>query len=117
VSINSNVIDLSRYLARPNLVDALNREELAALLAELKALEGKVMARLLLGATEQNPVATRAHEADRMLDVDQAAALLHKPRRWLFEHAKTLPFATRVSRKVLLCSESGLKKWLGTRRA
>jgi hypothetical protein len=115
LNLNGKVIDLAPYLARPQLADGLNREDLAALLEELKALEGRVMARLLLGATEQ-PTATH-HDDDRMLDADEAAALLHKPRRWIFQHAKTLTFVRRVSRKSLLCSENGIRRWLERQKA
>jgi hypothetical protein len=114
---SNNVIDIGRYLARPNLADGLNREELAALLEQVKALEGRVMARLLLGATEQ-PAVTRAPEDDGpMLTVDEAASRLHRDRRWIYRHAKSLPFVKRLSPRNLLCSERKLNRWLEQRKA
>jgi hypothetical protein len=92
----------------------LPKAALLSLLLRTAAVQSSLTAQLAaIGDLEQAPPA----KDDRMLDVDQAAELLHKPRRWLFEHKKTLPFVTIVSRKVLLCSEAGLKKWLATRRA
>jgi hypothetical protein len=92
----------------------LPKAALLSLLLRTAAVQSCLTAQLAaIGETEQ-PAPSRD---DRMLDADQAAALLHKPRRWLFEHKRTLPFVTIVSRKVLLCSEAGLKKWLATRRA
>ena len=61
MNLNGKVVDIAPYLARPQLVDGLNREELAALLEEVKGLEGRVMARLLLGVTQQ-PTAAAAQE-------------------------------------------------------
>jgi hypothetical protein len=92
----------------------LPKAALLSLLLRTAAVQSCLTAQLAaIGETEQPATA----KDDQMLDADQAAALLHKPRRWLFEHKKTLPFVTIVSRKVLLCSEAGLKKWMATRRA
>lgn len=55
-------------------------------------------------------------DGDRLLTVDEAAELLRRDRRWIYRHS-TLPFVRRVSRKSLLCSESGIRKWLAARRA
>jgi hypothetical protein len=51
----------------------------------------------------------------RTIDADEAARLLGKPRRWLFDHAKRLPFARRISRKTLMCDEAGLHRWIASR--
>jgi hypothetical protein len=53
-------------------------------------------------------------EDDTWLSADEAAALLHKPRRRLFRNARRLPFTRRVSRKSLLCSRNRLERWLQT---
>jgi len=45
--LNGHSIELATYLAQPALVSKLNREELGALLAQIKTLEGVVLARLL----------------------------------------------------------------------
>ncbi len=83
----NNVIDIGRYLVRPNLADGLNREELAALLEQLKALEGRVMARLLLGATDQ-PVVTRAPADVRLLTAKQVAECLEVKESWVMSEAR-----------------------------
>ena len=89
MSFNSNVIDLSRYLARPNLVDALNREELAALLAELKALEGKVMARMLLGASGSQTITELSNQGQgKMLTAKQIAEHLEVKESWVMSEAR-----------------------------
>jgi hypothetical protein len=65
------------------------------------------------GQSGQTPAENRD---DRMLTVDEAAAMLRRDRRWIYRHSN-LPFVRRVSRKSLLCSESGIKKWLAAKRA
>ena len=50
-------------------------------------------------------------EPDRLLDAEEAAPLLKVTPRWLYRHAKHLPFTRRLSRKVLRFSEAGLLKW------
>jgi|SRR5271166_2329047 len=96
-------------------LDTLDREQLAILLAELKALEGQVMARLLVGATAQ-PAAPRP-PVDRMLTIDEAAAILRRGRQWIYRNAHRLPFVKRISRKSLLCSEAGITHWLAARKS
>ena len=73
---------------------------LGAVLAELEALDGAGQA-----------------PADRLLDVERAAALLDVRPRWLYDHAKTLPFARKLSGRTLRFSEAGLRRWLERRRA
>jgi hypothetical protein len=92
----------------------LPKAALLSLLLRTAAVQSCLTAQLAAIGDPEQPATAKE---DRMLDADEAATLLHKPRRWLFEHKKTLPFVTIVSRKVLLCSEAGLKKWMATRRA
>lgn len=94
-------------------IATLDREGLAAVLGELKTLEGRVMGRLLLSTGD----AVNPREEDRMLTVDEAANMLRRGRQWIYRNAHTLPFVKRISRKSLLCSEAGLKRWLAARKA
>jgi predicted DNA-binding transcriptional regulator AlpA len=55
-------------------------------------------------------------EADRLLTPTEAAAVLNVTPRWLYRHAKRLPFTRRLSRKALRFSEAGLSRWQATRR-
>jgi predicted DNA-binding transcriptional regulator AlpA len=55
-------------------------------------------------------------EPDRMLHVEEAAAMLGVTKRWLYRHASTLTFTRRLSRKVLRFSRAGIAKWLATKR-
>ncbi len=57
----------------------------------------------------------RGAEGD-LLTVDEAAALLRVSPRWLYRHAKTLPFARKLSRKVLRFSRAGIARYLATKR-
>ena len=56
-------------------------------------------------------------DGDRMLTAQEAAPLLGVTPRWLYAHAKTLPFARRLSRKALRFSEVGLRRWTLRRAA
>jgi len=51
-------------------------------------------------------------EPDRLLTVDQAAAVLGVTPRWLYRRATTLPFARRLSRGVLRFEEAGLRRYM-----
>lgn len=52
---------------------------------------------------------------DRLLTAAQAAALLNVTDRWLYRHARRLPFAHHLSPRVLRFSEAGLRKWAESR--
>jgi predicted DNA-binding transcriptional regulator AlpA len=55
--------------------------------------------------------------ADRLLDVTEAARLLDVRPRWLYDHAKTLPFTRKLGGRTLRFSEAGLRRWLERKRA
>jgi hypothetical protein len=87
-------------------LEALNRG--TAALAEAKgAIEAAI------AASNQG----EEKEPDRMLTVDEAAARLRRSRQWIYRHADRLPFVRRLSRKSLLCSESGLNAYLAAKPA
>lgn len=101
-------------LARdPSLATGLPAHTLKSLMLRTAALLA-----VLAAAEEQPTTATpAAYEPDKWISADEAAALLQKPRRWIVDNADRLPWVRRVSRKKLLCSEAGLRKWLVKRHA
>ena len=50
-----------------------------------------------------------------LMTVDEAAAMLRVSKRWLYRHAPTLPFARKLSPKVLRFSRAGIIRWLAVR--
>lgn len=89
-------------------VTAVPRDEIPAVLCALSA-------RLL---AEPAPVpATTTAPADNWLSVEQAGAQIGRSPRWFYRNAKRLPFVKRLSRKVLLVSEQGMKRWIDSRQA
>jgi predicted DNA-binding transcriptional regulator AlpA len=105
----------SGLAALATLPNEIPPEQVPSLVAELARAQAA-----LLTATSRPPVTmpreSERPEPDRMLKVEEAAALTGLSRRWFYRHAKTLPFARRLSRKVLRFSRSGLARWLATRR-
>ena len=57
-----------------------------------------------------------AWSTDDLLTIDEVAARLRLSPRWLYRHAKTLPFSRKLSRKVLRFSRAGLERWLARQR-
>lgn len=53
---------------------------------------------------------------DRLLRPSEAAAILGVTPRWLYRHARRLPFTRRLSRKALRFSEHGLRRWHTSQR-
>jgi len=117
VNGSNNVINIAPYLARPNLADGLNRAELAALLEELKALEGCVMARLLLSSNKCNNGHHQENgEGDCLVGAKEAAARLAVTVDYLYRHADKLPFTVRVGPGQLRFSSNGIERYIQTRQ-
>jgi predicted DNA-binding transcriptional regulator AlpA len=115
LNLNGKVIDLAPYLARPHLADGLNREELAALLEELKGLEGRVMARLLLGTTAGDNDHQEKGDGDCLVAAKEAAARLAVTADYLYRHADKLPFTVRLGPGQLRFSSSGIARYIQQR--
>jgi excisionase family DNA binding protein len=103
---------VQRLVEDPTKLSAITPEQERDLLAVLRAVVGGVPAGPLPAPT----VVTSAWSEADLLTVDEAAAQLRVSPRWLYRHAKTLPFARKLSRKVLRFSRSGITRWLATKR-
>lgn len=100
---------MENFLERPEATAELARDELAQLFIKLQTLNATVLARLL-------NVGDAAQSRSDSLDADAIAAAMGVDRRWVFRHAKDLPFVVRTGRKSLVGSRAGLIRWLKTRR-
>ena len=123
---NGTVLDASSLDAAPPLsldaldvtaLSALTPLQLAALAQRLAALQSSVASAMFQHAitTLHNAKDATGNGSARMLSADEAATVLGKPRRWLFDNAKRLPFVRRISRKTLLCDPAGLHRWIASR--
>jgi hypothetical protein len=94
------------------LADGLPCEALSALMQRCAA----VMTALAKAHSSQ---ATVQHAApiDRTLSADEIAEALGRNRRWVFRNACKLPFVRRISRKCVVGSESGLRRWREAQKA
>jgi hypothetical protein len=104
--------ELDRVAADPHCLVGLSKSAIAVLLLRLAVVQSALAAVL---AEEQSRSVEPAF-VDRMLDADQIAAAIRQSRRWVFRHAEHLPFVRRISRKALVGSELGLRRWRDSRR-
>jgi predicted DNA-binding transcriptional regulator AlpA len=95
-------------------LDDLPVESIPAVMASLAAAQSMLAARLL-----NTPNGNSSEpQADRLLDVTEAAAKTGMSVDYLYRHANELPFTVRVGtkeRKSLKFSELGIHKWIETR--
>ena len=101
---------LRALLADPSRVAALTPECQQRLVANLQAALGEDQ--VVLATTPATP----AWSEGDLLTVAEAAALLRVSPRWLYRHARTLPFSRKLSRKVLRFSRSGIARLVTTKR-
>jgi predicted DNA-binding transcriptional regulator AlpA len=66
---------------------------------------------------EELQVISTTAEQDRLLDANQAAAILGVSIDWLYRHAKKLPFTRKLCPKMLRFSSQGIQKYLSTRKS
>jgi hypothetical protein len=62
------------------------------------------------------PTTTHPAYGDRLLPIDEAAALIGVKPAWMARHHKQFPFTRKLSRKVIVFDQAGLRKWLAARR-
>jgi len=99
---------LRALLADPAKLETLTPEQHQAVVVSLRA--------AVAPPAEAAPAAAPAWARDDLLTVEEAAATLRVSPRWLYRHAKTLPFTRKLSPKVLRFSRTGMVRWLASRR-
>jgi excisionase family DNA binding protein len=75
-------------------------------------LSERVAARLSNGNGNGNG---HAPEPDQLLTVDEAAQVLGVTPRWIYRHARTLPFTVRLPGRAVRFSEQGLARYVERR--
>jgi predicted DNA-binding transcriptional regulator AlpA len=60
--------------------------------------------------------ASASHQADQLLDVEEAAGRLAVSRDWLYRRASRLPFTIRLGPGAVRFSAAGLERWLRRRQ-
>jgi excisionase family DNA binding protein len=104
---------LSELVERPEVAAEVSPVEIPGLLVQLAAVQAVLLSRLVVhGNGTSTPAPPPAPAApDRLLSVDEAAAVFKVTRRWLYAHADKMG-AHRLSRKVVRFPEAGLRKYL-----
>ncbi len=107
---------LAELVHTPQLASELPPESILPLLTKINVLESVLLARLpeipTIAKENRDPSVI-----DHLLNPEEAATRLGVTVRWLYRHAGRLPFARKLSRKVLRFSEQGLQRWLTAKRA
>jgi predicted DNA-binding transcriptional regulator AlpA len=104
-------VRLAQIVADPGLIAALPRDDVPELLGELERVRTRLWAHLLRYRDEQQQT-ERLSSDDRLLTATEAAQLLGVTAKWLYRHHRYLPFARRLSRKVMRFSSLGAARWL-----
>ena len=58
-----------------------------------------------------------ALEPDEWLDLEKAAKVMGVKAEWIYRNRKTLPFASKIGRRLLRFSRNGLQKWMESKKA
>lgn len=107
---------LAELVHSPQLAADLPPESILPLLTKINVLQSILLTRL----PEISTIANGNRDLpikDHLLNPEETATRLGVTVRWLYRHAKQLPFTRRLSRKALRFSEQGLQCWLAPKRA
>jgi predicted DNA-binding transcriptional regulator AlpA len=100
---------LDQLVHDPAQIAGLPADAVQSLWLEASQLERQLFLRLLAVSASNHTA-----EEDRLLDVEEAAAILSKTVDWLYRHARTLPFVVREGRLVRF-SNAGIQKYIRMR--
>lgn len=95
-------------------IDTLEQRARDAEAVGATALIGSVLRVVLQEVETVDGWPTTRVPPDAMLTLDETAARLNVPKRWLTEH-RDLPFLRGLSRGTVRVSEQALERWLATR--
>ena len=112
--MNDSSALLEQIVTEPERAAHVSLERIPALLAQLASVQVILLSRLAVAPNGSKAPAPPPD--DRYLTADEAAAILRRSPRWLYRQKK-LPFVRRISRKVILFSESGLRRYMASRKA
>ena len=98
-------------------VSDVSPQQAPALLGELERIRAVVWLRMTYLSENHLSHSVTEREADQLLTPEEAGQLLGVTPRWLYRHAKRLPFTRRLSRKTLRFSEAGLRRWQAAQKA
>jgi predicted DNA-binding transcriptional regulator AlpA len=87
-------------------VSRLTRAHCAALLAETKSLEGRLLARLL--TSDENAAPETNGDGDKLLDVNQAAEMLSVTRQWVYRNGRNLNLVVELGKGTVRYSHAAI---------
>src|SRR5688572_10339304 len=102
---DERIHSLAALMRSPKSAGDVPLDQVPALLVQIASLQVVLLARLVSANGPRS--APPPVGPDHLLTSDEAAQALGVTPRWLYRHARNLPFARRLSRKVLRFSEAG----------
>jgi predicted DNA-binding transcriptional regulator AlpA len=82
------------------------------MLVTITVAELRAIIRQEIHATGRNDL-----KADEWVDIETAAKLMAVSVEWIYHNARSLPFASKIGRRLLRFSRNGLQKWMESRKA
>jgi hypothetical protein len=106
---------LDQIASDPECASGLPRATVTALLRRAAVAQSALCAELETVAEPSQSIDLLVQD-DQWLKPAEAAVILRKTPRWIYRNARRLPFVKKMSGRSLLCSKSGLQKWLAARK-
>jgi predicted DNA-binding transcriptional regulator AlpA len=109
---------LAQAQADPAVLDRLPVDALVDLRQQIESLRvalDTALLRSISRAMGQRPPSAPS-EADRLLTAEEVAEMAGVSKRWLYTRNSKLPFARKLSHRVVRYSEAGVRSWLAAKQ-
>jgi hypothetical protein len=103
---------LESFANDPRLGLGVPPEAIPRILGTLRTIEVVLQTRQRHESAAVEPAVARPRDDDAWLTADEVAKLLKKTRTWVYRQAKQWAFAKRPTKKSLLISQNGLRRWM-----
>ncbi len=102
--------ELTAYLEAPERVSELSRAQLGELLSQTKSLEGAIFARLL--TDDHAGSGDESVREDKLLTVDETAAMLGVTKGWVYRRGAKLGLAVKLGDGTLRFSRNTIQQYI-----
>ena len=103
---------LESFANDPRLGVGVPPEAIPRILGTLRTIEVVLQARQRHEPAAVEPAAAQPRDDDVWLTAAEVAKELRKTRSWVYRQAKRWAFAKRPTKKSLLISQNGLRRWM-----
>ncbi|MFH1763311.1 MAG: helix-turn-helix domain-containing protein [Gemmatimonadota bacterium] len=103
---------LAWLIADPDQMDMIPLDEIPEIIGVLESVRVRLERRFMAPSLPHQVEPEVSRAPDRQLTAQEAADRAGVTRKWIYNHAESLPFVKKLAPRTYRISERGLKRWL-----